>query len=82
MVTELSRLSRSIKDFAEIWDLMRAHNCSFFSLNESFDTTTAAGEMVMYLTGQSIPAEQLPNDFTFGITFDPSHIGPARLETA
>ena len=48
MVTELSRLSRSIKDFAEIWDLMRAHNCSFFSLNESFDTTTAAGEMVMY----------------------------------
>ena len=48
MVTELSRLSRSIKDFAEIWDLMRAQNCSFLSLNESFDTTTAAGEMVMY----------------------------------
>lgn len=48
MVTELSRLSRSIKDFAEIWDLMRAQDCSFLSLNESFDTTTAAGEMVMY----------------------------------
>jgi len=48
MVTELSRLSRSIKDFASIWDLMREHSCSFLSLNESFDTTTAAGEMVMY----------------------------------
>lgn len=48
MVTELSRLSRSIKDFASIWDLMREHCCSFLSLNESFDTTTAAGEMVMY----------------------------------
>lgn len=48
MVTELSRLSRSIKDFCEIWDLMRAHDCQFQSLREQFDTTSAAGEMVLY----------------------------------
>jgi len=48
MVTELSRLSRSIKDFCEIWELMRANGCEFQSLREQFDTTTAAGEMVLY----------------------------------
>ena len=48
LVTELSRLSRSIKDFCSIWDLMRSHGCEFQSLREQFDTTTAAGEMVLY----------------------------------
>jgi site-specific DNA recombinase len=48
MVTELSRLSRSIKDVCEIWELMRANGCEFLSLREQFDTTTAAGEMVLY----------------------------------
>ncbi|MBI4403264.1 MAG: recombinase family protein [Deltaproteobacteria bacterium] len=48
MVTELSRLSRSIRDFCAIWELMRANGCQFLSLREQFDTTTAAGEMVLY----------------------------------
>lgn len=48
LVTELSRLSRSIKDFCEIWDLMKAFGCGFMSLRESFDTSTAAGEMVLF----------------------------------
>lgn len=48
MVTELSRLSRSIKDFSEIWELMKAHGCKFLCLREQFDTTTAAGEMVLF----------------------------------
>ena len=48
MVSELSRLSRSIKDFSEIWELMQRHECGFLSLRENFDTTTAAGEMVLY----------------------------------
>lgn len=47
MVTELSRLSRNIKDFCEIWDLMRDNDCEFQSLREQFDTTSAAGEMVL-----------------------------------
>lgn len=48
IVTELSRLSRSIKDFCEIWDLMRSCECEFQSLREQFDTTSAAGEMILY----------------------------------
>ena len=48
MVSELSRLSRSIKDFSEIWELMKRQGCQFLSLRENFDTTTAAGEMVLY----------------------------------
>ncbi len=48
MVTELSRLSRSIKDVCGIWELMRSSGCEFLSLREQFDTTTAAGEMVLY----------------------------------
>jgi site-specific DNA recombinase len=48
LVSELSRLSRSIRDFSEIWELMRAHGCQFQSLREQFDTTTAAGEMVLF----------------------------------
>jgi DNA invertase Pin-like site-specific DNA recombinase len=56
MVSELSRLSRSIKDFSGIWELMQKNGCGFLSLRENFDTTTAAGEMVLYLTGRQYRA--------------------------
>ena len=46
--TELSRLSRSIRDFCEIWDLFKKHNCNFITLREQFDTTSAAGEMMVF----------------------------------
>ncbi len=49
MVTELSRISRSIKDFSDIWDLMKENGCGFYSLRENFDTTNAAGEMVLFI---------------------------------
>lgn len=48
MVFELSRLSRSMKDFADIWQMMQEHGCGIYSMRESFDTTTAAGEMVLF----------------------------------
>jgi site-specific DNA recombinase len=48
LVTELSRLSRSIKDFTAFWDFLRAHKCQFLSLREQFDTSTAAGEMMIF----------------------------------
>ena len=48
MSSELSRVSRNMKDFSEIWELMKANGCGFQSLRENFDTTTAAGEMVLY----------------------------------
>jgi site-specific DNA recombinase len=48
MVTELSRLSRNNRDFLSMWDSMHEHKCSFMSLREDFDTTTAAGEMLLF----------------------------------
>lgn len=48
MVTELSRFSRSIKDFSEMWELMRKHQCAFLSLSDNYDTSTPAGEMIIY----------------------------------
>ena len=47
MVTELSRLSRNTRDFIQMWDMMRVHGCSFLSLREDFDTTNAAGELLI-----------------------------------
>ena len=48
LTTELSRLSRSIKDFCEVWDIFKKSNASFITLRENFDTTTAAGEMMVF----------------------------------
>ena len=48
MVCEVSRLSRSTKDFAEIWEFLQVHKCGFISLSENFDTSTAAGEMLLF----------------------------------
>lgn len=48
MVSELSRISRNIRDFSDIWELMKTCGCGFYSLRENFETTTAAGEMVLY----------------------------------
>ena len=48
MVSELSRLTRSNKDFAELWEFLLANQCGFMSLRENFDTSTAAGEMMLY----------------------------------
>lgn len=48
LVTELSRLTRSTKDFAILWEFMDEHNCKFLSLRDNFDSTTPAGEMIMF----------------------------------
>ena len=47
MVSEISRLSRSVKDFTHIWELLNQVGCKFLSLREKFDPTTAAGEMLL-----------------------------------
>lgn len=49
LVTELSRFTRSIKDFSVLWEFMEKHRCKFMSIKDNFDTSTAAGEMVMYM---------------------------------
>jgi DNA invertase Pin-like site-specific DNA recombinase len=49
LVTELSRFSRSTKDFANLQDFLEENNCKFMSIRENFDTSGAAGSMVLSL---------------------------------
>ena len=49
MVSELSRITRNMKDFAEVWELLKEHKCGFLCLRENVDTSNAAGEMVMFM---------------------------------
>lgn len=48
LVTEISRLSRSMRDFTVLWDFMKEHDCKFQSLRDNFDTTTPAGELILF----------------------------------
>ena len=48
-VSELSRITRNMRDFGEVWELLKKYKCSFLSLRENVDTSNAAGEMVMYM---------------------------------
>lgn len=48
LVTDLSRLSRSIRDFCGLIDFFKETKTQFLSLKEQFDTTTAAGEMMLF----------------------------------
>ena len=48
-VSELSRITRNMKDFGEVWELLREYKCGFLSLRENVDTSNAAGEMVMFM---------------------------------
>ena len=48
IVTEISRLSRSIRDFTHVWELLQERKCGLWSLRENFDTSSAAGEMMLF----------------------------------
>lgn len=48
LASELSRLSRSIKDFCSLLDFFKEHKVKLVTLREQFDTTTAAGELMMF----------------------------------
>ncbi|MGZ3769414.1 MAG: recombinase family protein [Bdellovibrio sp.] len=48
LASELSRLSRSIKDFCGLLDFFKEHKVKLVTLREQFDTTTAAGELMMF----------------------------------
>jgi site-specific DNA recombinase len=48
LVTDLSRLSRNILDFCLLLEELRKYNAKFLSLKEQFDTSTPAGEMMVF----------------------------------
>ena len=47
VVTELSRLSRSVKDFTQFKEFLDQHKVKLFSLKENFDTSTPMGELML-----------------------------------
>jgi DNA invertase Pin-like site-specific DNA recombinase len=49
LITELSRLTRSIKDFAVLVEMLEELDCKIHSLKDNFDTSTAVGSFSMYL---------------------------------
>lgn len=49
IVYQLDRLSRNIKDFAEIYSVLEEHDVQFVSVKENIDTTTPIGKAMMYI---------------------------------
>lgn len=49
VVYRLDRLSRSIVDFAQIWDTLNACHVSFTSVSEKFDTESPVGRAMIYI---------------------------------
>ena len=47
IVYKIERLVRSIKDFYSLWDLFEAHNVTFVSATQQFDTSNAMGKLML-----------------------------------
>lgn len=50
IVYQLDRLSRDVRDFANIYDILEEHKVHFVSVKENIDTTTPIGKAMMYVT--------------------------------
>lgn len=48
-VYRLDRFSRSVADFGKLWEILRAHNVEFVSINENFDTSTPMGRAMLHI---------------------------------
>lgn len=49
MSTALTRFSRSVADFGQLWEILQAHNVEFVSVSENFDTTTPMGRAMLHI---------------------------------
>lgn len=49
MVYKLDRISRSLKDFMDMWEIFEKHNVEFYSINENFDTTSTMGKAMLQI---------------------------------
>lgn len=47
LVYKLDRISRNVKDFYNLYDLMQQYNTEFYSVTEAFDTATSMGRAMM-----------------------------------
>jgi DNA invertase Pin-like site-specific DNA recombinase len=51
VVVKLDRLTRSVRDLADLIDLCAKHDVALVSVGETLDTSTAAGRMVVNMLG-------------------------------
>ncbi len=49
IVYQIDRLSRNIRDFSNIYDVMAEHNVQFVSVKENIDTSTPIGRAMMFI---------------------------------
>ena len=69
MVTELSRLSRSVTDFLNFVQELEEYGCDFICLQYDFDTTSPAGKVFMTIImalaqfERELTAERIKNNF-------------------
>ncbi len=47
VVYKVDRLTRSLADFAKLVELFDAHNVSFASVTQQFNTTTSIGRLIL-----------------------------------
>jgi Site-specific recombinases, DNA invertase Pin homologs len=50
LVYKLDRLTRSVQDFTEIYEVLSAYGTEFISVKEDFDTTTPMGRAMLTIT--------------------------------
>lgn len=50
IVYQLDRLSRDVRDFANIYAILEEHRVKFISIKENIDTSTPIGRAMMYVT--------------------------------
>lgn len=50
IVYQLDRISRNVKDFADIYSTLERKNVMFISIKENIDTATPIGKAMMYVT--------------------------------
>lgn len=48
-VYRLDRFSRSVADFGQLWEILKAHGVEFVSVNENFDTKTPMGRAMLHI---------------------------------
>ncbi len=58
VVHKIDRISRSLRDFYELWEFLDEHDVRFVSLNEKFDTTTSVGRAMLKLVFAELEREQ------------------------
>ncbi len=44
---KIDRISRSLKDFYDLWEILKAHNVTFVSATQHFDTSDSMGMLIL-----------------------------------